>query len=127
MATNSTPVTVYLASIMTGTGIVQSSSVTATIVNTGAWEIQVPIAIQFSNVSGDPIINIYRSTDAGNSFETTPTTSFSIARVTAGARIGRVSVSLTTGLYALQLLNSGPNSAVFNILTANQITAINNA
>ena len=119
-----TPIIANVASIMTGTGLAQSSSITATIVNTGGYEVQVPIRIQFSNVSADPIITVYRSTDNGTNFDTTGITSFSIARVTAAPRLGQASISLGTGVYALQLLNSGPNSAQFQILTQLVVTAI---
>lgn len=116
------PIIANVASIMAGTAVNQSSSLTATIVNTAGYEIQVPIRVRFSNVSADPVITVYRSTDNGTNFDTTGITSFSVARVAAGT--GQTSLSLTTGVYALQLTNSGPNTATFQILTQLVVTAI---
>lgn len=120
----STPVANWVASLMAGTAVNQSSSLTATVSLTGGWEIQIPVAVQFSNVSADPIINIYPSMDGGATYDTTAMASFSIARVATGK--GQASIRLSTGQYALQLLNSGPNTATFMVLTQLLITAIAN-
>lgn len=125
MATNSTPVSAWVATVMAATGVNQSASVTATINITAAWEIQIPVRCQFSNVSADPIINIYSSMDGGAGYDTTPIQSFAIARIASGT--GQASIRLTTGQYAIQILNSGPNSATVSLVTALAITAINNA
>lgn len=125
MTTVSTPVAAWVASIMTGTGVNQSSSITATINITAGWEAVVQVQCQFSNVSADPVINVFPSLDGGAAYDTTAMTSFSIARIASGT--GRASIRLPTGQYALQLLNSGPNSATFAILTQMVITAIQGA
>jgi len=125
MATVSTPVAAYVASIMLGTGVNQSSSTTATIANALAWEIRVPVQCQMSAVSADPVIQIYASQDVGATFDTTPLTAFSIARLSGGG-LGQASIRLSGGVYALQLTSSGPNSQTFKILTQEVISAINN-
>lgn len=125
MATVSTPVAAWTASIMAGTAVNQSSSLTATINITAHWEIQVPVAVQFSNVSADPVVIVYPSMDGGANYDTTPMTSFAIGRVSSGK--GQASIRLATGQYALQLLNSGPNTATFQVLTPMVLSAILNA
>lgn len=82
------------------------------------------MACQFSNVSADPVISIYPSNDGGANYDTTAMTSFSIARISTGK--GQASIRLNTGSYAIQLLNSGPNSATFFIYTQMVLTAIQN-
>jgi len=122
--TVSTPVLSWVASVMAGSSLAQSSSLTATVNITAGWELQLPVACQFSNVSADPVINVYPSMDGGANYDTTPLTSFSIGRVSSGK--GQASIRLSTGQYALQLINSGPNTATFQVLTAAIVTAINN-
>ena len=124
MPTVSTPVVAWVASIMAGTAVNQSSSLTATVNITAGWEVQIPVAVQFSNVSADPVISIYPSMDGGATYDTTALASFAIGRISSGN--GRSSIRLPTGQYALQLLNSGPNTATFQVLTQAIITAINN-
>lgn len=121
----STPVIAWTASLIGGaTGVNQSSSLTTTVNITGAWEVQVPVQIQFSNVSADAVINAYPSNDGGATYDSNPAFSISIAR--AGSAVRRTSIRLPVGQYALQLLNSGPNSATFQVLTAMVVTAISN-
>lgn len=121
----STPVLGYVASLISAaTGVNQSSSLTTTVNITGNWEIQVPVAIQFSNVSADAVINAYPSNNGGATYDSNPAFSISIARA-AGA-IRQTSIRLPVGQWALQLLNSGPNSATFQVLTAMVVTAILN-
>ena len=117
-----TPIIAHVASVMAGAAVNQSASLTATIVNTGGFEIQVPIRVRFSNVSADPVITIYRTTDNGTNFDTTGVTAFSIGRISVGS--AQASIVLSTGVYAVQLLNSGPNTATFQILTQLVVTAV---
>jgi len=124
MATVSNPVIAWTASIMAGSAVNQSSSLTATVNITAGWEVQVPVACRFSNVSADPVISFYRSTDGGANYDNTPMSAFSINRVSSGT--GRLTISLPIGQYAIQMLNSGPNTATFQVLTQVVITAINN-
>lgn len=124
MATVSTPVIAWTASIMVGTAVNQSSSLTATVAITAGFELQLPVAVQFSNVSADPVISVYPSMDGGASYDTTPMTSFSVGRIATAK--GQASIRLSTGQYAIQLLNSGPNTATMMVLTAAVVTAINN-
>lgn len=121
----STPVIAGQASLISAaTGVNQSSSLTTTVNITGNWEIQVPVKIQFSNVSADAVINAYPSNDGGVTYDSNPAFSISIARAAGATR--QTSIRLPVGQYALQLLNSGPNSATFQVLTAMIVTAINN-
>ena len=125
MPTVSTPISTWIASIMAGSAVNQSSSLTATVQITAGWEIQLPVSIQFSNVSADPIVSVYPSMDGGAGYDVTAMTSFSVGRVSTGR--GQASIRLSTGQYAIQILNSGPNTATIQVLTALVITAINNA
>lgn len=125
MPTVSTPVSTWVSSIMAGTAVNQSSSLTVTVNITAGWEVQLPVRVQFSNVSADPVISIYPSMDGGANYDVTAMTSFSVGRVSTGA--GQASIRLSTGQYAVQLLNSGPNTATFMVVTQLVITAINNA
>lgn len=120
-----TPVLAWTASLLGSfTGANQSSSLTVTVNITQGWEITVPVNIRFSNVSADPVINAYKSNDGGVTYDTTPAYSISVARVASGQ--GRASVVIPVGQYALQILNSGPNSASIQVLTAVIVTAILN-
>lgn len=125
MATASTPVIAWNATLLASTGVNQSSSLTTTVNITNGWEVQIPVKIQFSNVSADAVINAYPSNDGGATFDSNPAFSISIARASGGG-LRQTSIRLPVGQYALQLLNSGPNSASFQVLTAMVVTAINN-
>lgn len=122
----STPQIAWTASLLGGaTGVNQSSSLTTTVNITGNWEVQVPVKIQFSSVSADAVINAYPSNDGGANYDSNPAFSISIARASGGG-LRQTSIRLPVGQYALQLLNSGPSSATFQVLTAMVVTAINN-
>jgi len=125
MATNSIPVSAWVATIMDGTAVNQSASLTITVNITAGWEVQLPIKVRFSNVSADPLIAIYPSMDGGTNYDTTAMSTFSVSRVAAGT--GQASIRLSTGQYVIQLLNSGPNTATFIVPTQLVITAVNNA
>jgi len=126
LATTSTPVLAWTASLIgSSTGANQSASLTTTVNITQGWEIQIPVKVQFSNVSADAVINAYPSNDGGNAFDGNPAFSISVARVSGGGAT-QTSIRLPVGQYALQLLNSGPSSATFQVLTQMVITAIVN-
>lgn len=115
------PIRTWVAAIMAGTAVNQSSSLTATIALTLAHEFRMPAAVVFSNVSNDPVISVYPSSDGGAGFDSDAMFSFPIGRISAG--IGQRSVVLDGGIYAIQLLNSGPNTATMQILTQEVLTA----
>lgn len=119
---NLTPRITWVATIMAGTPVGQSASLTATLNLTQGWEMQVPFRVRFSYVSSDPNVYFYPSMDGGASYDTDPLTSISIGRIAAGT--AQKSISLATGQYAVQLLNSGPNTATFMILTQIIHTAV---
>ena len=126
MATVSNPQLAWIASLIgAATGVNQSSSLTTTVNITSGWEIQVPVKIQYSAVSADAVINAYPSNDGGATYDSNPAFSISIARVSGGG-VAQTSIRIPVGQYALQLLNSGPNSATFQVLTAMVITSIVN-
>lgn len=126
MATTSNPVLAWTASLVAAaTGVNQSSSLTTTVNITNGWEVQVPIKVAFSNVSADAVINAYPTNDGGAAFDSNPAFSISVARVSGGGA-RQTSIRLPVGQYALQLLNSGPSSVTFQVLTAMVVTAINN-
>src|SRR3954454_5813390 len=111
MATVSTPTLAWTASLIAGsTGATQSASLTTTVNITNGWEVQVPVKIQFSNVSADAVINAYPTNDGGAAYDSNPAFSISVARATGGG-LRQTSIRLPVGQYALQLLNSGPSSA----------------
>lgn len=121
-----TPILAWVSTIMASSGVSQSSNLTATVHLTQGWEIQLNFRVQFSNVSNDPIVSVYPSSDGGATFDTQPMTQFAIPNVTAAPRIAQFSVRLPTGQYAIQMTSSGPNSQSWQIVTAQVITAINN-
>jgi hypothetical protein len=125
-ATVSNPVLAWTASLIAAaTGANQSSSLTTTVNITNGWEIQIPVKVQFSNVSADAVINAYPSNDGGTAFDSNPAFSISVARVSGGG-LKQTSIRLPVGQYALQLLNSGPSSSTFQVLTTMVVTAIAN-
>ena len=126
MATISTPVLAYVATILAlaSGGVAQSTTILATVNFNTAWEGQIPIQIRYSNVSADAVIFVYPSNDGGVTFDTDPMTSFSIPRAQGTTR--QVSVRLPTGQYQLALLNSGPDSASFAVLTQQLLSAVVN-
>lgn len=124
MATVSTPQVAWVASLLTATGTAQSSYIYVSISMTGGWEFQVPVQVQLSSVSADPVVSVWPTMDGGANYDTTAFTSFSIARTT-GATV-RASIRLSTGQYLLGILNSGPNSSSIAVLTQLIVTAINN-
>lgn len=125
MPTVSTPVSVWVASILTSTGTNQSSSIYATVNITAGWEIQIPIQVIMSAVSSDPVVNILPSMDGGANYDTSAFQSFSIARITGGGTV-QGSIRLSTGQYLIQMTSSGPNSQSFALLTQLVLTSINN-
>lgn len=125
MAVVSTPVLAWVASILTATGVTQSGSLTVTVNNTSGWEVQIPIRIQQSNVSNDPVVNVFASDDGGANYDTAPMTSFALPRVSGGG-VTQATIRLPTGQYAIQLLNTGPSSSSFSVLTQIVVTAVNN-
>src|SRR5258708_6823433 len=128
MATVSTPVLAWIASIMATTATTLSGSVTATVNITGAWEIQAPVQITWkSGVSADAVINAYPSNDGGTTYDNNPAFSISIARSTTGSTLKQTSIRLPVGQWAVQILNSGPSTGSAAIVTAMVVTAILNA
>jgi hypothetical protein len=126
MATVSTPVSAWVAALLTSTGVNISSSLYVSVSITAGWEIQLPIQVQVSSVSADPIVNIYPSMDGGANYDTQPMTSFALARNTAAPRITKGSIRLSTGQYLIQMLASGYDSQSFAVNTAVVITSILN-
>lgn len=125
MATVSTPVITWVASLLESfTGATQSTSLTVTVNITQGWEIQIPIAIRYSNVSADAVVNAYPSNDGGATYDSAP--AFSLAIPRQGSVTRQASMRLPVGQYALQLLAPGPSSQAFQVLTAMVVTAINN-
>lgn len=126
MATTSTPQAAWVATLLAATGTNQSSHIYVSVSVTGQWEIQIPVQVQMSNVSADPTVNVLPSMDGGANYDTTPFTSFSIARISGGG-IARGSIRLSTGQYLIDVISSGPNSQSIAILTQLVITSIVNA
>ena len=126
MATTSTPVSTWVASILTATGLVQSTSIYITVNNTGGWELQVPIRVQNSTVSNDHVVSIYALMDgtAAGNYDTTAFATVNIARI--AAQSVQASVRLATGQYLIRVLIAGPSSQSVSILTQELIGSITN-
>lgn len=126
MATVSNPVSAWVASILTATGLAQSTSLYVTVNLTSGWEVQVPVRIVNSTVSADHVVNIYALMDgtAAGNYDQTPFTSFSVARLASAT--SQASIRLSTGQYLMQVLVAGPSSQVVSVLTQLVITSINN-
>lgn len=126
MATVSTPVSAWVATLVAGTSVSANGNITVSMNITGAWEIQFPIRIAFSRTSADPAVQIYRSMDGGVTYDSTPMAGFSIARVAQG--VAQASMQLSTGQYLLRVdaLVSGGDAISVALLTQLIITAIQN-
>lgn len=115
----------YIAALMAVTATTQSGSLTATAAITQGWEINIPVEMTWkSGVSADGVINAFPSSDGGASYDNNPAFSISIARSTTSSVTKRTSIRLPTGIWALQILNSGPSTGSVAIDTAQVITAI---
>ena len=124
MPTVSTPVLAYAASIVTGQGVKYSTSFTSTLNITGGWEVQVPVWAKFSAVSADVVVNLFPSNDGGVTFDTAPLYALTVPRVQAGQ--STASARIPTGMYAVEIKNNAHQSASFQILTQQIVTAIQN-
>lgn len=118
-----TPVFGYTAGFSAQT-MQQSTSVTATICCTGGFETLVGFLIKMSNVSADQVIKVYASNDGGTNFETNPSNQFTVPR--AANAVVRGTFRLPGGIWAIQFLNSGPNSGTFQIVTQQVLSAYQN-
>jgi len=116
----------WIASLLTATGVNVSTSLTVTVNVTGGWEVQIPVIVQMSNVSNDPVVNVYPSYDGGVTYDINPMTSAALPMNIVAPRTSGISVRLPTGQYAIQLLASGSQSQTFSVLTGVIITAVNN-
>ena len=125
MATVSTPVSAWVATILASTGLAQSTSLTVTVNITGGFEVQIPFEVSMSNVSADPVVEVYPTMDGGANFDTVAMTSFSIARVSGGG-VARASIRLSTGQYVIRLIASGSDSQKYAVLTQMVLTAMLN-
>lgn len=125
MATVSTPISAWVASILTATGTAQSSFIYVTVNITAGWEVQLPVQVANSSVSSDHIVNIWSSMDGGANYDQTAFTSFAISRISGGGT-ARASIRLSTGQYLIGVLVAGPSSQRVAVLTQLVITAINN-
>ena|SRR5438445_8981 len=125
MATVSTPVKTWVATLNAGGFISQSQSKTVTVNITQAWEVQVPLGVRYgTNVSLATLVQIYPSNDGGATFDTVPLLAFTIPTGASTSKIA--SVRLTTGMYAIQMQSSSP-STTFYTLTQEVVTAYLNA
>lgn len=120
----STPILAYIATVQALTGVNQSSSLYFSVQVTGGWEYCFPAQIRYSNVSADAVVNAYATMDGGANYDSVPCASWNITR--QGSVTRQVSCRLPTGQYLIQILNSGPNSASVGILTATQVSAVQN-
>jgi hypothetical protein len=128
MPVSSRPVSTWVAQLLALSGIAQSASLTVTVNITGAWEAQIPIIFSHAaSQSADPTVNVYASMDGGATYDSNPFTQFSLARTPTGAGSRQQSLRLSTGQYAIQLVNAGPSSAFFGVGTQLQITGVVNA
>ena len=117
-----TPVIAYIAAIQGGVANGPSGNVTAILTNL-AWEVQVPVKVQFgSQVSNDPTVSVYPSSDNGTTFDTQPMAAYSIANNASSSNTA--SLRLPTGIYIIRIQTSGGNTVSVAIFTAQQITSL---
>jgi hypothetical protein len=118
-----TPVLTWVAALLTGVANGPSGNVTLTLHVTGGWEIQIPIKVQFgSQVSNDPVVQFYASSDGGANYDSQPMAAFALANTASGYQQG--SVRLPTGQYAIRVSTSGGNTVTVFALTAQLLTAL---
>lgn len=118
------PKLAYIASLLATTATSQSGSLTATVDLSNAWQGAIPVQVSWkSGVSADAIVNAYISNDGGVTFDTNPTFSIPVARK-AGGSLSQSTIILPTGIWALQILNSGPSTGSAAILTAAIMTSM---
>lgn len=124
------PIKTWAATIQAGVGIGNSGSFTFTINLTQAWQVAVPVIVRPpANVSAGPQINVYRSQDGGNSFDTVPIQPLGLVRMNSSqAAFQQASLKLETGQYAIQVLVGGGSTATWTVqvLTQEYLTAIQN-
>jgi len=124
MATVSTPVKTWVATLNAGGFISQGQGKTVTVNLTQGWEIQVPLGVRYgSAVSLATAITVYPSNDGGVTFDTEPLVSYAIPTTASVNKVA--SVRLTTGMYAVVMTSSSPSTTFF-CLTQEIITAIQN-
>ncbi len=114
MATVSTPVKTWVATLNAGGFISQGQSKTVTVNLTQGWEIQVPLGVRYgSNVSLATLIQIYPTNDGGATFDNVPLVAFTIPTSASANQVA--SVRLTTGMYAVQMVSSSPSTTFFTL------------
>ena len=128
----SNPVMAFAASLITGTGMAQSSNLTVAFNLTQAWEGRIPfIGIQpnTTGISAGWEVYAFRSSDGGASYTTIAIASQTITKGTVASQKDIFSLRLETGQYLL-LIRSGGNGTAgtwsFAIATQDVITAIAN-
>jgi hypothetical protein len=122
MASKSVPITTYVASPLLTTGV--QSAVVSQIYNLqSVFEGQIPIQIIYgASAVANPIVNVFRSMDNGNNYDTQAMTSFNMPVVQSG--LGQYSIALPTGQYALQVVMSTTGTIIF--ATYAQVAYISN-
>ena len=122
-ATVFTPIITWIAALLAGTANGPSGNITVTLNITGAWEVQVPIKVQFgSQVSNDPLVQVFPSSDGGASYDSQPMAGFAIANNASGFNQG--SVRIPTGQYAIRIQTSGGNTVTVFVQTAQVLTGL---
>lgn len=122
-----TPQIAYVAALLAAAATTQSGSLTVTVNISNAWEVNIPVQMSWkSGVSADGVINAYPSSDGGNTYDSNPQFSLPIGRGSTSSTIRSASIRLPTGIWALQILNSGPSTGSAAVITGQVITAILN-
>jgi len=116
------PVLAYVATILAGSSVAQSSFATVTLNFPNAWEIRVPFRVQQSQVSNDPMVFFYRSYDGGSNFESQPTITMAIPNTASGFTVKGISVP--GGIYAVKIGTSGPSTQTYAVQTIEVVTAV---
>jgi len=124
MATVSTPVKTWSATLNSGVFVSPGTSKTVTVNLTQGWEAQVPMGVRHgATTSIGTAVNVYPSNDGGATFDTEPLITFTIPVATSASKVQ--SVRLTTGMYAITMTSSSPSTTFF-CFTQEIITAISN-
>lgn len=112
----------YISTLHAPAPVAGSSYVTVTIDNITAEELRVPFYfVQAANVSAGPEVEVFRSTDGGNNFDTVASPVFSITR--ASGAVSQKSIVLDGGVYAFKICSGGPNTCTVGVNTVEVLTA----
>lgn len=107
-----TPYQAFVGTYVGGAGVAQSGFVTFSFANTAGFDAYIPIVITSpgtTSISAGAEVTIYRSTDGGVTWETSPdgTLAGVFTRPTTASQVQRKDIYLNTGQFLIQVLCGG--------------------